>query len=236
MHQNTRVLTTSSRTAPPASAAPVGQCVVRISANAGSIDAAWLRPILVALLSRHEKVLVLLTSELLAYEGSAADPGNGNAQPGATVHDRISQDTMARWLEIEEVKLSLRSADHPRVHIASWAHFIDARFAELWRTLLTAFARDRRFRRDVLGLARESSGHAGRADVIALPDHALSLSRLETLAMRLRVCEVGGYHYEYGVGEDDLLTRHLYAGAYAAGGLSVESLVGHPARRNFVPF
>ncbi len=140
---------------------------------------------------------------------------------------------MARWLEIEEVKLSLKSADHPRVHIASWAHFTDARFAEMWRTLLTAFARDRRFRRDVLGRARESAAHAGQADIIALPDRAVSLSRLETLAMRLRVCEVGGYHYEYGFGDDDLLTRQFYEGAYAADGLSVHSLVGHTARRQF---
>ncbi len=233
MHQPTWVLATPSRTAPPVSAAPAGQCVIRIPADAGAIDATWLRPTIVALLSRHEKVMVLLTSELLAYQGSAGDPGNGNAQPGATVHDRISQDTMARWLEIEEVKLSLKSADHPRVHIASWAHFTDARFAELWRTLLTAFARDRRFRRDVLGLARGASGDAGRADIIALPDRALSLSRLETLAMRLRVCEVGGYHYEYGYGDDDLLTRQFYEGAYAADGLSVQSLVGHVARRQF---
>lgn len=233
MRQHTWVLATPSRTAPPVSAAPVGQCVVSIPADAGAIDATWLRPILVALLSRHDKVMVLLTSELLAYEESSVDPGNGNAQPGATVHDRISQDTMARWLEIEEVKLSLKSADHARVHIASWAHFTDARFAELWRMLLTAFARDRRFRHDVLGLARESSGHAGRADIIALPDRALSLSRLETLAMRLRVCEVGGYHYEYGFGDDELLTRQFYTGAYAADGLSVEALVGHAARRQF---
>lgn len=233
MRQHTWVLTTPSRLAPPASTAPVGQCVVSIPADAGAIAPTWLRPVIVALLSRHEKVMVLLTSELLAYNGSATSPGNGNAQPGATVHDRISQDTMARWLEIEEVKLSLKSADHPRVHIASWAHFTDARFAELWRSLLTAFARERRFRRDVLGLARESSGDAGRADIIALPDRALSLSRLETLAMRLRVCEVGGYHFEYGFGGDDALTRHFYAGAYAADGLTVESLVGHAARRQF---
>ncbi|MHB0964311.1 MAG: hypothetical protein ACYC5V_14010 [Gemmatimonadaceae bacterium] len=233
MRQTTWVLASPSRTAPPAAIAPIGQCVVRIPANAGAIDATWLRPILVALLNRHEKVMVLLTSELLAYEGSDADPGHGNGQPGATVHDRISRDTMARWLEIEEVKLSLKSADHPRVHIASWAHFTDARFAEMWRTLLTAFARDRRFRRDVLGLARESSADAGRADIIALPDRALSLSRLETLAMRLRVCEVGGYHYEYGFGDDDILTRQFYEGAYAADGLSVQSLVGHAARRQF---
>jgi hypothetical protein len=235
MRQTTWVLATPSLTAPPLSAAPVGQCVVRIPADAGAIDATWLRPVIVALLSRHEKVMVLLTSELLAYEGRTVHPGNGNAQPGATVHDRISQDTMARWLEIEEVKLSLKSSDHPRVHIASWAHFTDARFAELWRTLLTAFACDRRFRRDVLGLARESSGHAGRADIIALPDRALSLSRLETLAMRLRVCEVGGYHYEYGFGDDEILTRNFYAGAYAADGLTVEALVGHAARRQFLP-
>jgi hypothetical protein len=234
MRQTTWVLATPSRPAPPLSAAPIGQCVVSIPADAGVIDANWLRPVIVALLSRHEKAMVLLTSELLAYEGSAGHPGNGSAPPGATVHDRISQDTMARWLEIEEVKLSLKSADHPRVHIASWAHFTDARFAELWRTLLTAFARDRRFRRDVLGLARDTAGHAGRADIIALPDRALSLSRLETLAMRLRVCEVGGYHYEYGFGDDEILTRNFYAGAYAADGLSVEALVGHAARRQFV--
>lgn len=236
MHQPTWVLATPSRSAPPVSAAPVGQCVVRIPAVSDAIDATWLRPLLVSLLSRHEKVMVLLTSELLAYEGSAATPGNGSTQPGATVHDRISQDTMARWLEVEEVKLSLTAADHPRVHIASWAHFTDARFAELWRRLLTAFARNRRFRRDVLGLARESSGRTKQADIIALPDRALSLSRLETLAMRLRVCEVGGYHYEYGFDDDDPLTRHFYAGAYAADGLSVEALVGHAARRQFVTF
>lgn len=233
MRQTTWVLATSARTAPPVSAAPVGQCVVRIPANAGAIDATWLRPIIVELLSRHEKVMVLLTSELLAYEASAADAGNGNGRPGAPVHDRISQDTMARWLEIEEVKLSLKSADHPRVHIASWAHFTDARFAEMWRMLLTAFARDRGFRRDVLGLAHDTPGDARRADIIALPDGPLSLSRLETLAMRLRVCEVGGYHFEYGFGDDDLLTRHFYEGAYAADGLSVQSLVGHSARRRF---
>lgn len=233
MRQHTWVRATSSLTVPPVSAAPVGQCVVSIPADADAIDPTWLRPVIVVLLSRHEKVMVLLTSELLAYAEGAANPGDGTAPPGATVHDRISQDTMARWLEIEEVKLSLKAADHARVHIASWAHFTDARFAELWRTLLTAFARDRRFRRDVLALAHEAPGDERRADIIALPDRALSLSRLETLAMRLRVCEVGGYHHEYGLGDDDVLTRQFYDGAYAADGLSVQALVGHSARRQF---
>ena len=86
----------------------------------------------------------------------------------------------------------------------------------------------------MLGVARAASGHAGQAEVIALPDRARSLSRLETLAMRLRVCEVGGYHYEYGFGDEELLTRNFYAGAYAADGLSVEALVGHSARRKYV--
>jgi len=52
--------------------------------------------------------------------------------------------------------------------------------------------------------------------------------------MRLRVCEVGGYHHEYGYGDDEALTRLFYSGAYAADGLSVEALVGHSARRTFV--
>ena len=51
--------------------------------------------------------------------------------------------------------------------------------------------------------------------------------------MRLRIGEVAGYHHEYGAGGEGLLAERLYAGAYTADGLTVESLVGQPARRSY---
>ncbi len=234
MLPNTPVLATPSGHAQPAQTAPSGNCVIGIPATTGVIDAGRLRPVVLTLLSRHEKVMVLLASELLAYEGYPAHAGNGSSRPGGTLRERVSEDTMARWMELEELKLSLKAADHQRMHIASWAHYTDARFAELWRALLSAFARNRRFRNDMLGLTRENGANAERDDDLILADRAHALSRLECLAMRLRICEIGGYYFDYGTGDDEAVTRSLYDGTYAADGLTVEVLVGHPARRQFV--
>jgi hypothetical protein len=120
------------------------------------------------------------------------------------------------------------------VQVASWAHFTDPSFAAIWRHLLTAFAVARTFRSDVVRLGQvrgrviDDTGAAEAA-------RAACLHQVEALAMRLRIGEVAGYNHEYGVGADGVLAEHLYAGAYAIDGLTVESLVGHPPRRVYCP-
>lgn len=209
---------------------PAGSCYIGLPADKGAIDTAWLGSVLRTLLDRHERVMVLLASELLAYGAQSHRVGTAPSRKAASRRDLVSADTMARWLEVEDVKHGLASAEYSRMLIASWAHFTDAKFAEIWRELLSALARERRFRRDVLTAGRAGRPEPGRLDGSA-SDVSRALSRLECLAMRLRICEVAGYQHEYGSGEEDPLAKRLYDGAYAAEGLTVEALVGHPPRR-----
>lgn len=211
-----------------------GRAFIGLPAHHDAIDAAWLTSAIQELLGRHERVLVLLESELLSYECSVSPCGDDAARlrPAATT-DQVTDDTMARWREVDLVRHALPAALVHRVQIASWAHFIDPTFAAIWRHLLAASAVGGSFRADV----RRPGPARPRPPVdrgIALKAaRASALCQVEALAMRLRVGEVAGYHHEYGSGAEGVLPRRLYEGAYAAEGLTVESLVGQPARRSY---
>ena len=209
-----------------------GRSFIGLPAKRDGIDSAWLTSVIQDLLARHERVLVLLESELMSYECSAT---LGDAEPAlrpAATAELVTEDTMERWREVDGVRHALPGALQNRIQVASWAHFIDPSFAAIWRHLLTGFAVARTFRSDVvrLGQVRGSVKGDHGAEEAA---RAACLHQVEALAMRLRIGEVAGYHHEYGVGAEGALAQRLYAGAYAVDGLTVESLVGHAARRSY---
>lgn len=210
-----------------------GRAFIGLPAHHDAIDAAWLVSVIRELLGRHDRVLVLLESELLSYEyGLSPGADASRLRPTATT-DQVTEDTMARWRDVDAVRHSLPVALQPRVQIASWAHFIDPTFAAIWRRLLAASAVGGSFRADVRRAGPVPQHHPADRLAAAKSARASSLCRVEALAMRLRIGEVAGYHHEYGAGTEGVLARRLYAGAYAADGLTVESLVGQPARRMY---
>ena len=212
---------------------PSGLSFIGLPAEGYGVDAAWLTSVIHQLLGRHERVLVLLESELMSYEPGAKLPSDAShLQPSATT-DQVTEDTMVRWREVDVIRRALPAVLVPRVQIASWAHFIDPTFAAIWRHLLAASAVASSFRSDVLRQANTRRRDPVERAAAAKAARASSLCRVEVLAMRLRIGEVGGYHHEYGAGSEGLLAERLYAGAYAADGLTVESLVGQPARRSY---
>ena len=212
---------------------PRGRSFIGLPAGRDGIDAAWLTSVVRDLLGRHERVLVLLESELMSYERGPGPHHDVPILPPAGTTDRVTEETMARWREVDVVRHALPVALQPRVQIASWAHFIDPTFAGLWRHLLAASAVEGGFRTDVLRQGQVRRSLRGDWAATAQAARATSLCGVEALAMRLRIGEVAGYHHEYGAGGEGLLAERLYAGAYTADGLTVESLVGQPARRSY---
>lgn len=214
-------------------ALPRGRSFVGLPAGRESIDTAWLTSVIRDLLGRHERVLVLLESELMSYERGADPHDNAPLLPPSSTTDWVTEYTMARWRDVDVVRHALPAAVQHRVQIASWAHFIDPTFAAIWRHLLAASAVEGNFRADVL--RQGLTVRRGRDDrpAVAQAARAMSFCQVEALAMRLRIGEVAGYYHEYGEGGQGLLAERLYAGAYAEEGLTVESLVGQPARRSY---
>jgi hypothetical protein len=210
---------------------PAGRCFIGIPGRGAAVDVAGLTSAVRRLLDRHEQVLVLIESELMSYGTCVLAPDFGASLQQGSLNDRVSDDTLVSWHEVDGVRKALPVEQRARVHIASWAHFSDPTFAALWRQLLNAFEMVSRFRRDAL-LCTRAVGPRRFDDTDAAPtDRADSLCRVESLAMRLRLAEVAGYHHEYGWGEEDVLIRRLYSGAYANDGLTVDALVGNPAKR-----
>jgi hypothetical protein len=212
---------------------PGGLAFIGLPATATAVDGAWLTPTLAELLNRHERVLLLVESELLSYERCADLHSDAPILRPAAMAERVCDDTMERWRELDAIRHALPTPLLHRVQIASWAHFTDPSFASLWRHLLTAFAVGSAFRRDVLRLGHAQLRRWQGAGAAVQAGRVACLREVESLAMRLRLGEVAGYHHEYGRKREGLLAHKLYAGAYAADGLTVESLVGHPARRQF---
>jgi hypothetical protein len=212
---------------------PRGRSFIGLPAGGEGIDATWLTSVIRDLLGRHERVLVLLESELMCYERGPGLHQDVPVLPPAGTPDRVTEDTMAGWREVDVVRHALPVALQPRVQIASWAHFIDPTFAGIWRHLLAASAVEGDFRTDVLRQGQVRRSFRGDWAATAEAARATSLRGVEALAMRLRIGEVAGYHHEYGAGSEGLLAERLYGGAYRADGLTVESLVGQPARRSY---
>jgi hypothetical protein len=212
---------------------PEGRSFIGLRASTPEGEDTWLAPVILELLARHDRVLLLLESELMTYE-RCADLRNAVPllQPAAE-SDLVTEETMSRWRDVDRVRRALPSEMVARVQIASWSHFIDPTFASLWRHLLTAFAVGTVFRKDVLELGDASMRRWRGQGAAAQAARAACLSHVESLAMRLRVGEVAGYHHEYGRGHEELLVERLYAGAYVVDGLTVESLVGHQPRRSY---
>jgi hypothetical protein len=208
---------------------PIGHAFLRVPAAHGAVDTAWLAPVIHGLLDRHQRVLVLLESELMGYFAHAGTRDVEALPP--PLADDVSATTMARWHEVDAIRKAMPAALMPRVQIAIWSTFIDATFASIWRQLLTAFARPGVFRRDVQHRARSSRRPADVLAAGSQNDPGAAFYRIESLAMQLRVGEVAGYHHEYGPGGEGVLSARLYAGVYARDALTVESLVSHPPQR-----
>jgi len=208
-----------------------GRAFLGLPAGRSNVDKQWLSPVIRSLLDKHDRVLVLIESELISYERCANLRSTEPILRPTAVSELITVDTMERWHELDVIRHALPPRMLPRVQIASWTHFIDHSFATLWRHLLTAFAVSSSFRQDVLAMGRDAmQGADGAAEQAA---RTACLCHVEALAMRLRVAEIAAYHNEYGPLPEDVLSARLYAGDYTGDGLTVESLVGHPARRRY---
>ncbi len=210
---------------------PDGRSFIGLRAGRAWADARWLAPVITDLLGRHERVLLLIESELISYERCADLRSATPVMQPTSESELVNQQTMTQWHDVDLMRRALPEDVLPRVQIASWSHFIDPTFASLWRHLLTAFALGTAFREDALKLGHAALRRANGATPQAA--RAASLAHVESLAMRLRIGEVAGYHHEYGRGRDALLVERLYAGAYRAEGLTVESLTGHTPRRSY---
>lgn len=218
------------RDATPLHLLPTGRCFLAIPRGGAAVDAEWLTHVLRDLAHRHERVMLLLEAELASYDRGATPPRGGALCLGpAETDDEVNAVLLRRWREVDLVRRRLPQTAGHRVQLASWSHFVDPSFVALWRHLLTAFGTDTAFRADVLrlALARQRRGGAGAEVRVA------TLRAIESLAMRLRVGEIAGYHHEYGSGRDAPLATALYRGDYANEGLTVEGLVGHPSRREY---
>ena len=211
---------------------PDGWCFLGCSVDADA-DGVWLKAAVRDLLGRHERVLLLLETELDSYDhGASLSKGAPGVAPAAMT-ERLAEQTMSRWRAADEIRRSLSHEMIGRVQIAMWSNFIDPTFASLWRHLLTGFGVGTTFRRDVLRVGnRKLTSWPSRA-VTPQGARVASLRAVESLAMRLRIGEVAGYHHEYGRDRESPLAERLYKGLYAEEGLTVASLVGHPARRSY---
>lgn len=217
------------RDAVPLRLLPSGRCFLAIPRGGKALDADWLVRVLRDLARRHERVMLLLEAELASYDRGAAVPRGALSVGPAELEDEVNAMLLRRWRELDTMRRRLPQTVGLRVQLASWSHFVDPSFVALWRHLLTSFGTDSAFRADVLRLAhaRQRRGGAGAEVRVA------TLRAIESLAMRLRVGEIAGYHLEYGNGRDAPLATALYRGDYAAEGLTVETLVGHPSRREY---
>ena len=211
---------------------PNGWCFLGLAIDADE-NVEWLRAAVQDLLDRHERVLLLLETELDSYDQGVEPPAEATDLPPAAMTEQLADLTMRRWRAVDAVRHRFPASTIGRVQIATWSNFVDPTFASLWRRLLTAFGVGATFRRDVLRLGnRRLKSWRSRADS-AQAARAASLRAIESLAMRLRIGEVAGYHHEYGRERESPVAERLYKGHYAEEGLTVASLVGHPARRSF---
>ncbi len=217
----------------PRNVVAAGRCFIGLSAADSPVDTVWLRHAIPRLLAQHEYVLILLETELESYDGGADLTAAAPVLHPTAASKRITAHTISAWYDADAVRAELAAADQARVQLASWSHFSDSVFANLWRLMLSALGVSVAFRRDVRDLwARRRRELPLRLGAVPAASVAC-LREIESLAMRLRVGEVAGYHHEYGRGPEALLASQLYAGAYARDGLTVEELVGFPPRRAF---
>lgn len=210
-------------------AVPAGRCFLGLPAHAAAGEAIWLQRALCQLLPRYEGILILLEEEHLG-DDAGVDATVAAAGSPAVTAERATALTMARWQEVDAVRRRLDRVDQVRVQLAAWSHFADASFVTLWRQLLTAFGVNTEFRNDVLRHWVSQQRVASSREVTAQAARVACLREIKSLAMRLRVGELSGHHAEYGRSPESLLAVRLYAGSYAADGLTVEQLVGRPAK------
>jgi hypothetical protein len=230
MPSPSRLSRTVRREPTPLQLVPFGRCFLALPGAGAPFDTAWLTAVMRDLARRHERVLLLLEAELGCYDRHAKPRGEQTFCLGpAELDDEVNAVTLRRWRELDLVRRRLPQTIAHRVQLASWSHFIDPSFVSLWRHLLAAFADDSAFREDVLRMASERQRRGGAGAEVRVA----TLRAIESLAMRVRVGEIAGYHHEYGSGRDARLATALFRGDYASEGLTVESLVGHPSRREY---
>jgi hypothetical protein len=212
--------------APRLQTVPAGKCFLALPVHAAPGEAIWLQRALGQLLPRHEGVLVLLEEDLDRVAGTGEVVATPPATLGTTAHH-----TMVRWQEVDAVRRRLERSDQIRVQFGAWSHFADATFESLRRQLLAAFGDKTSFRNDVVNQWVSRQRLAPPNGVTARAAREACLREIDSLAIRLRVGELSGHDAEYGRGPEALLASRLYAGCYAADGLTVEQLIGRPAKR-----
>jgi hypothetical protein len=217
--------------APRLYALPAGRCFLALPAHAAPGEPAWLTRALGQMLPRHDNVLILLEAALGDIGGGVASHRDAPEAQDTGAPGRAMAQTMSRWQEVDAVRRRLERAEQSRVQLAVWSHFTDASFDAVRRQLLTAFGVNGEFRADVLRLWVSQQRLAPTRGISASAARNACLREIEALAIRLRVGELSGYHVEYGRTAETILTLRLYAGSYVADGLTVEALVGSPARR-----
>lgn len=192
-------------------AVPAGPCFLGLPVHAAPGEAIWLQRAFAQLLPRHAGVLVLIEEDL-SLAGT-------------------SHQAMVRWPEVDTVRRRLDRSEQIRVQFAAWSHFADATYETLKRRLLAAFGDKTSFRTDVVNQWVSRQRLAPPNGVTARAARDACVHEIEALAIRLRVGELSGHYAEYGRVPESLLASRLYAGSYAADGLSVDQLIGRPARR-----
>lgn len=207
---------------------------VGISLDSRAFTRPWVRFALRHILDRHEHALLVLADELFVYTRMAEWAGEAVklrvTQASSAAHELAAQ--RHRFFESEIGRLA--HTERARVTLAAWSAYSDAVYARLWRRLWIAYSSLPRFRAAVDEVAL---GHAVRAKAGRPVPKQRELNVayiLDELAMAIRITEIAGYNTEYHPGPDLTLATALYAGRFAADGLSVEELIAGPARRKFI--
>jgi tRNA-dependent cyclodipeptide synthase len=206
---------------------------VGISLDSKSFSRAWVRGALSLLASKHQQVLMVFADELFVYT-RAAHPSNGRTRLELTKARAAAAalaDERMRFFRREVDRLGAASAANFR--LAHWRDFSDDVYATLWRQLWLAYSTLDEFRRQVDHVAIKHTAKAIQGD--QTPNHARVSAAyiLDEIAMCIRVTEVEGFASEYHPSADLPVATALYAGEFAADGLSVQELTGKPPHRTF---
>jgi len=178
--------------------------------------------------------MIVLADDLLKFSRTAI-PQRGSvvldfeAAESYTVKRRQE---VAQFFESEILHLPVET--RKSVRLGYWSLFADAKFNELSRKLRIAYEAVACFRSAIDSVA---SAHGERQKSAGLDMKTLANLNasyiIEESAMCMRITEIEGYTDEYHPSDDLPVMPHLYAGAFADFGLTVQAVTGVQPRRNF---
>jgi hypothetical protein len=208
---------------------------VGVSLDSREFPRSWVRYALPLLLGRHTHLLIVLANSLFTYTRSA------RFVHGAAVLQLADAAAAAARLCAERRRFfagevqRLGGALAGRVRVIDWDAYSDPLYCALLRRLQIAWSALPEFRQLVQDEAR---AHVVR--IHGVPESAFFgevgvAYLLDEVAMCIRIAELGDCSFEYHPGPELGILTAIYAGAFRARGLSIESLVGQPARRRFTP-